>query len=285
MRQSAIPPIVRGRSGAQCGRFVGGPQAVGGVAINPAACRRTIYSTDISVGLRHAPPRQRNLNHPGLASDVPGWVMTCEYQSGRAGCRVPDVARGLRNHIHPTIRWQSSPATGRRHRLGRHAPEVDIRHHTRCAAVEAGASGRGPQRRSERRQEIFPAGQLRSGRAALPQGGGNASARRRILGRPWPRPTTGSSASISPTAPMRRPSRLIGATPEVMNNQGFSYMLRGDYGRARAMLLAAQAKDSEKPLHRQQSSAAGRERAQGQGRQLSRPAQQTIAIAPLPPRA
>jgi Flp pilus assembly protein TadD len=36
--------------------------------------------------------------------------------------------------------------------------------------------------------------------------------------------------------------RLIGPTPDVMNNQGFSYMLRGDYGRARSMLLAAQAK-------------------------------------------
>jgi Flp pilus assembly protein TadD len=36
--------------------------------------------------------------------------------------------------------------------------------------------------------------------------------------------------------------RLIGPTPDIMNNQGFSYLLRGDYGRARSMLLAAQAK-------------------------------------------
>jgi Flp pilus assembly protein TadD len=41
--------------------------------------------------------------------------------------------------------------------------------------------------------------------------------------------------------------KLIGATPEVMNNQGFSYMLRGDYRRARSMLLAAQAKDPKSP--------------------------------------
>ena len=41
--------------------------------------------------------------------------------------------------------------------------------------------------------------------------------------------------------------KLIGATPEVMNNQGFSYMLRGDYRRARSMLLAAQAKDPKNP--------------------------------------
>ncbi len=41
--------------------------------------------------------------------------------------------------------------------------------------------------------------------------------------------------------------RLVGATPEIMNNQGFSYMLRGDYGRARSTLLAAQAKDPANP--------------------------------------
>ena len=41
--------------------------------------------------------------------------------------------------------------------------------------------------------------------------------------------------------------KLIGPTPEIMNNQGFSYMLRGDYRRARATLLAAQAKDPNNP--------------------------------------
>jgi Flp pilus assembly protein TadD len=41
--------------------------------------------------------------------------------------------------------------------------------------------------------------------------------------------------------------RLVGATPEVLNNQGFSYMLRGDYRRARATLLAARAKDPANP--------------------------------------
>ena len=41
--------------------------------------------------------------------------------------------------------------------------------------------------------------------------------------------------------------RLTGPTPEVLNNQGFSYMLRGDYGRARATLLTAQAKDPTSP--------------------------------------
>jgi Flp pilus assembly protein TadD len=41
--------------------------------------------------------------------------------------------------------------------------------------------------------------------------------------------------------------RLIGPTPDIMNNQGFSYMLRGDYGRARSMLVAAQAKAPKNP--------------------------------------
>jgi Tfp pilus assembly protein PilF len=36
---------------------------------------------------------------------------------------------------------------------------------------------------------------------------------------------------------------ILGPTPEIMNNQGFSYMLRGDYKRARATLTAAQRKD------------------------------------------
>jgi Flp pilus assembly protein TadD len=41
--------------------------------------------------------------------------------------------------------------------------------------------------------------------------------------------------------------KLVGATPAIMNNQGFSYMLRGDYARARATLLTAQAKDPQNP--------------------------------------
>jgi Flp pilus assembly protein TadD len=41
---------------------------------------------------------------------------------------------------------------------------------------------------------------------------------------------------------------IIGPTPEILNNQGFSYMLRGDYKRARDKLLAAQAKDPASPF-------------------------------------
>jgi Flp pilus assembly protein TadD len=41
--------------------------------------------------------------------------------------------------------------------------------------------------------------------------------------------------------------RLVGSTPEILNNQGFSYMLRGDYARARKTLLAAKAKDPNSP--------------------------------------
>jgi len=37
--------------------------------------------------------------------------------------------------------------------------------------------------------------------------------------------------------------KILGPVPEILNNQGYSYMLRGDYKRARKTLLAAQRKD------------------------------------------
>ncbi|MCC6889006.1 MAG: tetratricopeptide repeat protein [Hyphomicrobiales bacterium] len=43
---------------------------------------------------------------------------------------------------------------------------------------------------------------------------------------------------------------LVGDTPEIMNNRGFSYILRGDYRRARRTLLAAQARAPENPYIR-----------------------------------
>jgi len=42
-------------------------------------------------------------------------------------------------------------------------------------------------------------------------------------------------------------TRILGPTSELLNNQGFSYMLRGDYRRARATLLVAKAKDPANP--------------------------------------
>ncbi len=36
---------------------------------------------------------------------------------------------------------------------------------------------------------------------------------------------------------------IVGPTVEILNNQGYSYMLRGDYRRAREKLAAAQRKD------------------------------------------
>lgn len=36
---------------------------------------------------------------------------------------------------------------------------------------------------------------------------------------------------------------IVGPTPEILNNQGYSYMLRGDYKHAREKLAAAQRKD------------------------------------------
>ncbi len=41
--------------------------------------------------------------------------------------------------------------------------------------------------------------------------------------------------------------RLIGPTVEVLNDEGFSYMLRGDYQRAHKLLIAAQARDPANP--------------------------------------
>jgi Flp pilus assembly protein TadD len=36
---------------------------------------------------------------------------------------------------------------------------------------------------------------------------------------------------------------IVGPTPEILNNEGFSFMLRGDYKTARKKLIAAKAKD------------------------------------------
>jgi tetratricopeptide (TPR) repeat protein len=41
--------------------------------------------------------------------------------------------------------------------------------------------------------------------------------------------------------------QIMGPTPEVLNNRGYSYMLRGDYRRARQLLLQAQAKAPDNP--------------------------------------
>jgi len=40
---------------------------------------------------------------------------------------------------------------------------------------------------------------------------------------------------------------LVGRTPEILNNQGYSMMLRGDFAHARAILTEAQAKDRNNP--------------------------------------
>jgi Flp pilus assembly protein TadD len=40
---------------------------------------------------------------------------------------------------------------------------------------------------------------------------------------------------------------ILGPTPEILNNQGFSYLLRGDYKRAHAKFYEAKAKDPDNP--------------------------------------
>lgn len=41
--------------------------------------------------------------------------------------------------------------------------------------------------------------------------------------------------------------KILGPTPELLNNIGYSYLMRGDYRRAREKLLAARAKDPASP--------------------------------------
>jgi Flp pilus assembly protein TadD len=41
--------------------------------------------------------------------------------------------------------------------------------------------------------------------------------------------------------------KIAGPTPEILNNQGYSYLLRGDYARARKTLAEAQARDPDNP--------------------------------------
>lgn len=40
---------------------------------------------------------------------------------------------------------------------------------------------------------------------------------------------------------------ILGPTPEILNNQGFSYLLRGDYRKAREKFYAARQKDPDNP--------------------------------------
>ena len=42
--------------------------------------------------------------------------------------------------------------------------------------------------------------------------------------------------------------KLAGPTPEILNNQGYSFMLRGDYVHARTKLAEARAKDPKNPF-------------------------------------
>ena len=41
--------------------------------------------------------------------------------------------------------------------------------------------------------------------------------------------------------------RMRGRAPDILNNHGYSYMMRGDFKRARTTLLEAQAKDPANP--------------------------------------
>ena len=63
-------------------------------------------------------------------------------------------------------------------------------------------------------------------------------------------PTTGCAASILADRAYDQAVAIIGPTAELLNNRGYSYMLRGDYPHARTTLLAAAAKDPKNPYIR-----------------------------------
>ena len=54
-----------------------------------------------------------------------------------------------------------------------------------------------------------------------------------------PPPTTSSAASTSPTAPTTSCCKLAGRKPQIVNNMGYSQLLRGNKKKARALLLEA----------------------------------------------
>jgi tetratricopeptide (TPR) repeat protein len=157
------------------------------------------------------------------------------------------MARGLRDHVQ---RRESVPQDGirlpvegagrRYHRLRAPAPRFTAWLRADDAATPRHRSAR----RSQRRQELFP-----------PRGSAERSFRKAVELHPrdaeaW----LGLAASYDrlrrfdlADRAYAQATRIVGATPEILNNQGFSYMLRGDYRRARATLLAAQAKDPANP--------------------------------------
>ena len=65
---------------------------------------------------------------------------------------------------------------------------------------------------------------------------------------------------------------IIGETPEVLNNQGYSYMLRGDYAHARSHAAGGPGQGRQESLHPQQSRIAREELSQRQGHPVARPA-------------
>ena len=180
--------------------------------------------------------------------------MRTECGSDRAGGRVPGLARGLRDHIHPTIRSRSSAARPSR----REAADGDV---TGSVARPPKAAGGAPPLTPEL-LGTDPNDDLSIGKKYFRQGSYGLAERHfrkavelhprdaEVLARPC-RVLRPAQALRSCRPRLRAGDQAsIGATPEIMNNQGFSYMLRGDYRRARATLLAAQAQGPEKPLHR-----------------------------------
>ena len=62
-----------------------------------------------------------------------------------------------------------------------------------------------------------------------------------------PRPTTGCKRFDLADRAYAQAAGIIGETPELMNNRGFSYILRGDYTRARRTLEARAGQAPDNP--------------------------------------
>jgi tetratricopeptide (TPR) repeat protein len=58
---------------------------------------------------------------------------------------------------------------------------------------------------------------------------------------------------------------ILGRMPSILNNQGYSYMLRGDFRRSRAILLEAQVKDPDNPYIQNNIELLNKSQAAGRG--------------------
>ena len=119
------------------------------------------------------------------------------------------------------------------------------RHHRDGGAGGNAWAGRA-EGRSHARQAAFPRPALRPRRDAFPPGRREPQGRRRGLARARRRLDYDELKRYRlADRAYAQALKLIGPTPEFLNNRGYSYLLRGDLRRASQDLSEAQAKDPE----------------------------------------